>query len=151
MPSILIVDSTVYIALDRIGRLELLRQCASEVWMPPAVQGEIGPSVPAWVRVVPVADQTRVRVLQAFLGKGEAEAIALGLEHADALLVLDDLDARKMASHLGLRFTGTLGLVLAAKRLGLVDSVRPIVDDLEAHGFRMDQALKSRVLDLSGE
>lgn len=124
MPSILIVDSTVCIALERIGRLELLRQSASEVWMPPAVQEEIGPSVPAWARVVRVADQARVRVLQAFLGKGEAEAIALGLEHADALLVLDDLDARKMASHLGLRFTGTLGLVIAAKRLGLVDSVR---------------------------
>ncbi|MEW6048665.1 MAG: hypothetical protein AB1609_19685 [Bacillota bacterium] len=77
MPSILIVESTVCIALGRIGRLELLRQSASEVWMPPAVRDEIGPSVPAWMRVVPAANQARVRVLTRVKtnAPGEREAV----------------------------------------------------------------------------
>lgn len=52
------------------------------------------------------------------LGSGESEVLMLGLELPDAVLVLDDALARRVAASLDLRFTGTLGLLLDAKRLG---------------------------------
>ena len=52
------------------------------------------------------------------LGPGETEVLALGMEHRDAILIIDDAVARQAAGMLGLRFTGTLGLLIDAKKTG---------------------------------
>lgn len=56
------------------------------------------------------------------IGKGEASAIALALETADNVLILDDWKARRLAERLGLSVTGTLGVLIKAKNTGIIPS-----------------------------
>lgn len=85
------------------------------------------------------------------LGPGEREAIALALETKDSLLLMDDALARRHALHLGVQVTGTLGVLIKAKRSGHVKQVHPILERLESLGFRLDPVTRAAVLKLAGE
>lgn len=85
------------------------------------------------------------------LGPGEAEVLALTLETKDAITVLDDALARQVAETLRLPLTGTLGLLLDAKRHGLIPTVGPFLEQLEALGFRLAAHTRAAVLKLAGE
>ena len=75
-----------------------------------------------WLQVVPLRE-TVPREIGAVLHSGEAEAIALAVErHAD-LVLLDDGDARRLASKMGLHFIGVLGILLRAKQHGGVTAL----------------------------
>lgn len=65
------------------------------------------------------------------LGDGEREAIALAMEVGAAAIILDDRAARRVAEAAGLNVIGTLGLLLEAKRKGIVTRVRPELDKAE--------------------
>ena len=65
--------------------------------------------------------------------------------------VLDDALARQVAETLRLPVTGTLGLLLDAKRLSLIPAVRPLLEQLDALGFRLAPHTRSAVLKLAGE
>jgi hypothetical protein len=75
----------------------------------------------------------------------------LALESREAVAVLDDAFARRIAETLGLRHTGTLGLLLDAKQAGLVAAVRPLLDRLQALRFRLAAHTRTAVLKLAGE
>jgi len=75
----------------------------------------------------------------------------LGLEHPGTVVVLDDALARRVAESLNLPFTGTLGLLLDAKKLGLIEAVRPHLDRLQALRFHLSAQARSNVLELAGE
>lgn len=75
----------------------------------------------------------------------------LGIESKDAVVVLDDTLARRVAETLGLRLTGTLGLLLDAKRAGLIPLVSPLLDQLQALRFRVALHTRTTVLKLAGE
>lgn len=42
-------------------------------------------------------------------------------------LILDDFKARKLAANLQLQFTGTLGVFLKAKEIGIIPSIKPVL------------------------
>ena len=65
--------------------------------------------------------------------------------------MLDDLRAREMAETLELRLTSTLGLLLDAKKAGLITALRPLLDKLQSLRFRLAPQTYSAVLGLSGE
>jgi len=73
------------------------------------------------------------------------------LELREAVVVLDDALARRVAETLGLNVTGTLGLLLDAKRAGLITAVGPLLDQLEALRFRLAPHTRTAVLKLAGE
>jgi len=75
----------------------------------------------------------------------------LGLELAGSVVVLDDAAARASARSLNLHLTGTLGILLEAKRSGLIGAVRPLVDHIQTKGFRLDPATRQLVLALAAE
>ncbi|MGQ0593878.1 MAG: DUF3368 domain-containing protein [Gammaproteobacteria bacterium] len=85
------------------------------------------------------------------LGPGETEVLALALESQDPIVILDDALARQVASVLKLRLTGTLGLLVDAKRKGLVPSVAPLLNELQALGFRTAVHTRAAVLKRAGE
>jgi predicted nucleic acid-binding protein len=87
----------------------------------------------------------------ASLGPGEIEVLALVLESTDAIALLEDGVARKVAQTFGGRFTGTLGLLIDARRTGLVPAVDPLLYQLQALGFRLGAATGKAVLRLAGE
>lgn len=147
--------------LHQLGLLDLLRQLGDSVTVPTAVVREldegrqVGVSLPdvagtPWISVAGSANAT-VLPLVTDLGPGEAEVLALGLERRTAVLVLDDALARRTAHRLQLRHTGTLGLLLDAKRAGYVPSVAPLLDRLQELGFRIASSTRSAILALAGE
>ena len=85
------------------------------------------------------------------LGPGETQVLMLAMESADAVVVLDDGLARQLAEALGLRLTGTLGLLLDAKRAGIVPAVAPLLDQLQDLRFRLAPQTRSAVLKLAEE
>jgi predicted nucleic acid-binding protein len=90
-------------------------------------------------------------VLPTSLGRDEREVLALASASQGSLLLLDDALARQHARELGLRFTGTLGVLLKAKQSGLLMEMKSTLDKLEAKGFRLDKKTRAAVLNLARE
>jgi uncharacterized protein len=160
--SLWVTDTSPLIFLAKLDRLDLLRKGAEQVLAPPAVLREIveqddeatiqiEEARRTWLQVRPVKDLRLSTVLKRELGDGEAEAIALALETNAARIVLDDLDARRLANQLGLKPVGTLGLLLAAKLRGEIPSLRVEIDRLRRGGFRATPALVEQILRSAGE
>lgn len=81
------------------------------------------------------------------IDKGESSAITLALETPDCTLILDDYKARRIAEHLSLSYTGTIGVIVKAKLMGLIPSIKPLIDKIRQTDFRVSvdvelQALK---------
>lgn len=89
------------------------------------------------------------------LGKGEASCIraAINLKRTgrDCLLVLDDREARRVASSATIAVTGTAAVVGAAKQTGLISSARDVFDQLQQSGFRISEAIIQGILESVGE
>jgi uncharacterized protein len=77
--------------------------------------------------------------------------LMLGTETADAVVVIDDWLARQMAGVLRLQIKGTLGLLLDAKKRGLLSAVKPYVDALHDLRFRLSPETRQAVLSLAQE
>jgi len=93
-----------------------------------------------------VADKNRVSYLRADLDSGEAEAIVLAEELSANWLLVDEPKARLAAQLLGLRFIGTVGLLVLAKQQGYIAEVRPLLDALTSQNFYLSQRIYQAVL-----
>jgi predicted nucleic acid-binding protein len=103
------------------------------------------------VEVAKVANLDKQYFLETQIGKGESSAIALALETPDCMLVLDDYKARKIAAELGLPHTGTLGVIIKAKLIGVIPSVKPILQKMKQTNFRLSIELEDQVLKEANE
>lgn len=153
-------DTTVLIALARIGQFELLRRLWGRIIIPERVYEEVGrgatgrPETLAaasagWVAVREVQDRKSVAMLAGSLGREEAECLVLAGEVDADLLLLDDRRARTAAERAGFQVIGTLGaLVLAAKR-GLLDpgEVPAMIDVLRRTQFRLGEKVVRKALE----
>jgi len=135
--------------LERIGRLDLISALLDPILAPPAVVSEFG-SHPEWLTVLSPANSGTVAALKLVVDAGEAEAIALALERG-CRIILDDRKARTVAQRLGVPVTGTVGILLKAKQSGVVPSLLPLLDALDAHHFHVSRALRLEALRLAGE
>lgn len=146
-------NASPLIALEQIGQLNLLRSLFEQVLVPPAVAAETAPSVklPSWVRTSQLAQDIRPHIDVPTLGRGEREAISLALDVGARWVILDDRPARNLARASGLQVIGTLGILLTARRRGLVVAVRPLLDGLRQHHFHLAQSLYDEVLREAGE
>jgi hypothetical protein len=152
--SLVVSNSSPLIALARIQRLDLIPAVLHSVRIPPAVAREIAPSIPVlphWVSVQPPLDQRSVLTSRARLGDGERQAIALAIEVGASAILVDDRPARRLAQEAGLNVIGTLGLVLDAKRTGIIANVRPELDKLLETSFFLSEQLYNQLLRLAGE
>jgi predicted nucleic acid-binding protein len=103
-----------------------------------------------WVNVVDAGSVPPV--IQAWdLGPGESAVLAWATAHPGAEAILDDLAARRCAASLAVPVRGTLGLVLLAKRRGMVPAARPLLDTLREAGMYLSPAVMDRALRLVGE
>jgi predicted nucleic acid-binding protein len=146
-------NSSPLIALERIGQLPLLEQLFGSIWVPPAVVQEVVPglNLPAWVVERGLGQPLAPIILGASLGPGESEALALALEANARWVIVDDLPARRLGQALGLPVIGTLGILLASKRRGLLPAVQPSLDALIRAGFHIAPQLYDQVLATAGE
>lgn len=115
-----------------------------------AEAGEIKAS--PWIKTKLVRNTQLAQALRQELDPGEAEAIALAVEAEAQLLLMDDRIGRDSARHLGLHFTGLVGVLIEAKKKGFIEAVKPDLDALrDKAGFRLDEVLYTRVLRDEGE
>ena len=153
-------NSSVIIALARICRLDLLEKLFKNViileavWNEVIVEGKPGREKitrAKFIRVEKASNRRLVALLEEFVDKGEAEAIALALEFKADLLLIDERDARNLAKKLGLQVMGTLGVIALAKYKGLISKTKPIVDKLIESGFWISRRILKEFLKELGE
>src|SRR5260370_6563063 len=136
-------DTSAISNLALIGRLDLLRSQFQVVWIPEAVQTELE-QVPAaeahslieqayqagWLRRRAVNNLRVAEALASDLDKGEAEAITLAIEIKDAVLLIDDQQGRNFARQAGIPVRGVLGVLIKAKTMGELASVKNEIEAL---------------------
>jgi hypothetical protein len=149
--------------LAAIGQLNLLQQLYRTILIPVAVYEELmderaGETVIAavrastWIEVRSVKNQELVNQLRNRVNLGEAEAIALAIEANATRLLIDERLGRQAALDLGLQIIGVLGILLLAKRQGLITAVKPIVNDLVIQAsFRISSQLLADILNAANE
>jgi len=148
--------------LAQIGRLKLLQSLYSQLCIPPAVWDEVvvsgrgrpaavEVSAAAWIHIAKVRDTTAVQLLRERLGAGESEAIVLAIELKADLLVIDEARGRRVAEARGLDKTGTVGMLIVAKKRGLISAVSPLLDELQDADFCMSEELYQTARALAGE
>ena len=64
---------------------------------------------------------------------------------------MDDFRGRKYAERLGLKITGTLGIIIGAKLKGYLQSVKPILSKIKETNFRITPELEKMILEKAGE
>jgi predicted nucleic acid-binding protein len=156
-----IVDTAPIIILAKIGQLGLLLDLAREVLLPTPVIREIyrGPAADPARRAVEAGWGTSVAVTYirvsvrslGLLGPGEQSVLTLALKRPGSRVVLDDEQARRAARTLGLPLIGTVGVIVAAKRLGLIAAVVPLFRAIQAAGCYVDDNLLSKMAASEGE
>ena len=155
-----VINASPLIFLARGGHIDLLSRFYGKVLVPQQVaeellvRGSSDPTVRAvqereWLHVSDVG--TIPPVVEAWgLGPGESAVLALALATGDEAII-DDLAGRKCALSLGLPVRGTLGLVLLAKRRGIVDEARPVMEDLIRGGMYLSRRILDQALSRVGE
>jgi uncharacterized protein len=165
MAVIIVSDTSPLSGLAIIGSLSLLQQLYEQVLIPPAVANELARGGEDDDRItlvlslnwIEVRQPTNVQLVAMLenernLDRGEAEAIVLALELGADELLIDERLGRREANQRGLSIIGLLGVLLVAKRRGMVVAVRPLVDDLMVQaGFRVSGQLYTEILIAAGE
>jgi predicted nucleic acid-binding protein len=149
----IVADASPLIALNDLGLLDRCAPLFASWLVPPAVAREIAPTVrrPPWIAVRSPAAPIDRRILSANLGRGETEAIALAVELGGHQVLVDERSGRRLAASLGLPVIGTVGLLVVAKRHGVLPTVRPSLETLRATGFFLADDVIRVVLRSAGE
>jgi predicted nucleic acid-binding protein len=152
---IVVSDTSPLTALLTVGKAELLVQLFGEVLIPQEVEKELlrsSTALPSWLRVQPVRDTAKARLYALGLDRGEAEAIALAEELGADHLLMDERKGRRFAIQRGLPVLGLLGVVLIAKRKGLIPSARSLLLRLDQEaGIYLGNDLRESALKTVGE
>jgi predicted nucleic acid-binding protein len=159
MPETLVINASPLIFLGNAGQLELLQASrATRFIVPSSVLDEVtrhtdqaarSVAEAEWIERIP-AVSISAEITAWDLGPGESAVIATCLHLDGARPVLDDLAGRKCARAFGLRVIGTVGLVIAAHRLGHINDARKVLLDLRAAGMWLSDAVIDQALRLAG-
>ena len=151
MPGIIVSDTSCLILLDKLGEIGLLKLLFGRITITNIVADEFGKVIPEFVDIENPKNKNYQKILESFLDPGEASAIALAMEKEECLLIIDEFKGRREASHLGLNYTGTLGILIVAKEKGLINSVTQILKKIGKTDFRINEKLIDDVKRKSGE
>lgn len=75
----------------------------------------------------------------------------MAIELTDSVVILDDYKARKIAESLGIQIIGTIGVIIAAKKQGVIESIKPYLQKIRQTNFRISEEIEKRALEESGE
>ncbi len=156
---ILVADCSALIALATCRALHLLDGLFGSVIVPEAVYLEAVIGDKPQATQLQEYLQGRVRtidpsypiLLDGLSDHGETEAMILYRQLAADRLLIDDRRGRRIARINGIEIIGSLGVLVAAKRAGLIDAVKPYVLQLSASELYLSSDLIATVLDIAGE
>jgi predicted nucleic acid-binding protein len=153
---IAVANASPLIFLSRASHLYLLQHFAHRVLVPEPIHNEIREKgsdditvraleISPWIEVVsppPVPEQ----ILGWGLGPGESSVLALAYATRGMEAIIDDLAGRRCASLLGIPVRGTLGIVLTAKKRGLIPKARPVIETLIRSGMYLSKTVIEETL-----
>jgi len=154
---IVVADTSPINYLVSIDEIAVLPKLYGTVIIPPAVRDELSrdrtpeivrrwiASPPAWLEVRKPTIEPDAELIAAELDAGEFDAILLAQELGVSELILDDMDGRKEAERRHIHFVGTIGVLQAASKRGLVN-LKDALTRLRATNFYIAQALIDRLL-----
>jgi predicted nucleic acid-binding protein len=155
-----VINASPLILLGKLQRLDLLTLLAPALVVPASVMREVAAGAErdestaasiAWARNYLQPDVPMVSsVMQWDLGAGESQVISHCLD-SSAVAVLDDGEARACAQAHDLPLIGTLGVILRARKQGVLPAARPLIERLVAAGSFLDRGLVERELARLGE
>jgi hypothetical protein len=152
---LVVSDTSPITALLQIGQAGILSSLFGRVLIPPAVEDELlrfHHSLPDYLEIQTIQDQREADSLCRDLDRGEAEAIILAEESHAEFLLMDENYGRAIAEARALNVIGLLGMLLMAKKAGLVPAVGQLVTELESQaGFFVSERVKRLVLTAAGE
>jgi predicted nucleic acid-binding protein len=161
-----ISNASPLIQLSKIEKLPLLAQLHWRVMIPNAVYREVvlagkerpgaeavaGAVEEGWILRTAAREDQVLQLLREQIDEGESEAIRLAMDNPSSVVLLDDVAARSVAIRLGLRVTGTVGLLLRAKQDGLIPLIQPLIEQLRVDGrFYIAPAIMLQILEAAGE
>lgn len=159
----LVLNASPIICLAKAGLLNEVLSMAQEVVVPQTVAGEIlaadddRDAAVAWIRTERAQRALRdvgapaSFVLAWDLGAGESAVLTTAAGSPGSVAVLDDLAARRCALALGIGVTGTLGLLLVAKRAGAIVSLRQALEAVTDAGLFVSPRHVGAILAAGGE
>jgi predicted nucleic acid-binding protein len=154
-----VINASPLILLGKLGRLDLIAALANRVMVPAAVIDEIAAGagdataglVVDWARRKVDPDISVPGSIVGWdLGAGESQVLARCMSGSHTA-VLDDGEARAAAKVHGVAHVGTLGVILRARRAGLIPAARPLIDELLARGSYLSANLVQDALRKLGE
>ena len=157
-----VVNTSPLISLSILESLDILPNLFEKVYMPMAVfheavvigKGKYGCTDienAAWLKVVEVTNTDLRDSIALSLDPGEAEVITLAKELGISTVIIDEYAGRRFAKMLGINVVGTLGILLRAKEIGLIQQIKPLLELLVKHRRYIDRSLFDRVLRLADE
>ncbi len=158
---IVVADTTPLISLLKINRLDLLRNLFGEVYIPKAVFDEltVNPDFTDEAEIVRNCDFISIqnvndREVSLFrrttgLDLGESEALVLTDSIKADLILIDEIRARQIARTIGFNIMGTVGILRAAYKEGLVtaNEIKNAVEILRAKGRHISEDLFKKLLE----
>jgi predicted nucleic acid-binding protein len=159
--SSVVMNASPLICTMKAGIAEILPLLFKDIVVPAAVsreilakgrtapKGQIPASYP-WIRLIqdfPIAPQ----VASWDLGQGESQVISYAMGHPDYWAVIDDREARRCAMALHCHYTGTLGVIVLARRRGVIPSIREYLGKLKEAGLYLSDELVDQVCRKAGE
>lgn len=136
-----IVNTTHLIALCHVGQLGLLERMYGEISIPQAVYRELSEKEDSickkqvdaslsWIHVEKIENQMAKSMFKTQLHDGEVEVMILAKEKNADIVIIDDANAKKHAKYLKLPVTGTLGILIRAKREGYLPELKPVMQEM---------------------
>lgn len=159
---VVLSDASPLIALSLIARLDLLYSLLGQITITDVVQSEVlaGGDRPGQAAIVAAIRARRIKVIidrwsepkLPYLDEGEASTLrAASHQSAPCLVLIDERVGRTVAKEMGIAHTGTVGLILQAKKRGPIPAARTLFEQLFAHDFRVSAGLISEALAQAGE
>jgi predicted nucleic acid-binding protein len=161
---IVISDTTPILSLIKIDRLKILEELYKKIIIPKAVYDELIINIDyqdeidiikrcTFIQIENVEENLSVVLLQRELklDRGESEAIVLAKNINADLIIIDERKARRIAKDVGLKVTGTLGILVEAKQQGLIKELKSLLDELMDNNIRISRKLYMDILNLVEE
>ena len=155
-----ISNTTPIISLLKINQLHLLEVLYNTIIIPEAVWQEVEAgkdkafytdlAALSWVDIQTVQNPAAVEYLTD-LDRGEAEVIVLAREISADLVIIDETLGRQYARHFELPFTGTIGILLRAKKEGHIPAIKPLLQQLQQQGVWISNRVFHEILQLAEE
>jgi hypothetical protein len=157
---LVIADAGPLIAFARLCQIQLLPQIFGRVLVTDIVFGECAGRVnfPESLLLHEAVANKQLELCTApdfsaytqKIDAGEASAIAVAIEYGCGVL-MDDKAGRKMAMNAAVPVIGTVGVLVLAKRKGLVPLVKPLLDNLVVSGYFLSEEIIAAALAAAGE